>query len=158
MPDLKDPTSQGTLMEPVFFATGQRLTKGVTDERRRHSLAEWMTARDNPWFAKAFVNRIWSELVGEGFYEPIDDLGPDRQCSAPQTMDYLAGQFMEHGYDVKWLLRTIMATDDPDGRPDGVLLQRQHLLPGEFQASHHVLASAARRRNLWSGPSASAGR
>jgi hypothetical protein len=111
MPDLKDPTSQGTMMEPVFFATGQRLTKGVTDDQRRHSLADWMTSRDNPWFAKAFVNRTWAELVGEGFYEPIDDLGPERQCSAPQTMDYLARQFVEQGHDVKWLLRTIMATD-----------------------------------------------
>ena len=37
-------------------------------------LAKWMT--ENPWFATAFVNRMWAELVGEGFYEPIDDIGP----------------------------------------------------------------------------------
>ena len=37
-----------------------------------------MTAREDGWFAKAFVNRMWAELVGEGFYEPVDDMGPDR--------------------------------------------------------------------------------
>lgn len=110
MPDLKDPSSQGKLMTPVFFATNKSLKTGATDEQRRGAVADWITAADNPWFAQAFVNRIWAELVGEGFYEPIDDLGPDRNCSAPQTIAYLAGQFTAHGYDVKWLYRTIMST------------------------------------------------
>jgi hypothetical protein len=110
MPDLKDPESQGTLMTPVFFLTGERLAAGESDLQRRETLAKWLTAPSNPWFAKAFVNRLWSELVGEGFYEPVDDLGPDRACSAPETMDYLAGQFVEHQYDVKWLFRAITAT------------------------------------------------
>ena len=110
MPDLKDPSSRGTLMTPVFFATGQKLATGATDDERRHSLAEWMTSQENPWFSKAVVNRLWAELVGEGFYEPIDDLGPDRKCSAPQTIDYLADQFTAHGHDLKWLLETILGT------------------------------------------------
>jgi hypothetical protein len=57
------------------------------------------------------VNRIWAELVGEGFFEPVDDLGPDRKPSAPETLDCLAAAFTESGYDVKWLLRTITATE-----------------------------------------------
>ena len=36
------------------------------------------------------MSRIWSELIGEGFYEPVDDMGPQRECSAPKTMEYLA--------------------------------------------------------------------
>lgn len=110
MPDLKDPSSKGTLMSPVFFLTGQRLSEGETDRERREKIAGWMTAKSNPWFAKALVNRVWAELVGEGFYEPIDDLGPDRTCSAPKTMDYLAGEFAAHDYDLKWLFRTIAST------------------------------------------------
>src|SRR6185295_19818996 len=55
-------------------------------------------------------NRIWSELVGRGFYEPVDDLGPDRKCSAPKTLDYLSKQFVASDHDVKWLFRTIVAT------------------------------------------------
>ncbi len=111
MPDLADPSAEGQLMQPVFFVTGSTLPSGTRDADRRNTLAEWITAPDNPWFAKAYVNRIWSELVGEGFYEPIDDLGPDRECSAPETLDYLAQRFADSGYDTKWLFRTIMATD-----------------------------------------------
>lgn len=110
MPDLKDPTSQGTVMTPSFFLTGEALAMGENDLERRQALANWMTSPKNPWFAKAFVNRIWAELVGEGFYEPVDDLGPDRKCSAPATMDYLAEQFISHAYDVKWLFRAIVGT------------------------------------------------
>ncbi|HWB08102.1 MAG TPA: DUF1553 domain-containing protein [Pirellulales bacterium] len=110
MPDLKDPASQGTLMTPVFFATGQKLSSGVADLERRKTLADWLTSPDNPWFARAFVNRMWAELVGEGFYEPIDDLGPDRQPSAPQTLDYLCREFVAHDHDVKWLFQAILNT------------------------------------------------
>ncbi|MGE3780966.1 MAG: DUF1553 domain-containing protein, partial [Pirellulaceae bacterium] len=69
------------------------------------------TSSENPWFAKAFVNRLWSELTGEGFCEPVDDLGPDRECVAPQTFDRLAAAFTASGYDPKWLFRCILATE-----------------------------------------------
>jgi hypothetical protein len=111
MSDPKNPQSQGKLMQPVFFATGEKVPLGSTDAVRRGSLAKWTTKKENPYFAKAFVNRLWAELTGEGFYEPIDDIGPDRTCTAPQTLDYLAGQFAESGYDIKWLFRTIAATE-----------------------------------------------
>lgn len=111
MPDLNNPEEQGKLMKPVFFATGQKLDAGKTDQERREAIAEWFTAGGNRWFAKAFVNRMWSELVGHGFYEPVDDIGPDRQCAAPQTLDYLADRFAANHYDVKWLVRAITATE-----------------------------------------------
>jgi hypothetical protein len=127
MPDLKHPELPGTKMQPVFFLTGQKLSFGTPDAERREKIAEWMTAPTDPWFAKAFVNRIWAEMVGEGFYEPIDDLGPDRTCSAPQTMDYLAKAFIDSHYDVKALYRIIAGTDayqresrtrrNPEGMP-----------------------------------------
>jgi hypothetical protein len=110
MPDLADPSAEGTLMQPVFFVTGQELAIGETDAERRATLATWITSPENPWFARALVNRYWAELVGVGMYEPIDDLGPDRQCSAPESLDYLAAQFVAHNYDVKWLVQTITAT------------------------------------------------
>ena len=98
-------------MKPVFFVTGQRLETGLKDQERRGKFADWMTSRTNRWFAKAFVNRLWSELVGHGFYEPVDDLGPDRACAAPHTLDYLTEHFAGSRYDVKWLLRVITATE-----------------------------------------------
>ncbi len=110
MPDLDHPKEQGTLVQPVFFATGQQLPSGMSDLERREKLALWMTASGDRWFAKAFVNRLWSELVGHGFYEPVDDMGPDREAVAPQAFEALTADFMASHYDVKWLVRTIMAT------------------------------------------------
>ena len=111
MPDLNNPEEEGKLMEPVFFVTGQKLDTGKTDQERRETVADWITSRKDRWFAKAYVNRMWSELVGRGFYEPVDDIGPDRTCSAPQTLDYLADRFAGNQYDVKWLMRVITATE-----------------------------------------------
>ena len=109
MPDLDDPSAQGTKMQPKFFLTSAKLEFGATDEERRESAAKWMTV--NPWFATAFANRIWSELVGEGFYQPIDDIGPDRKPSAPKAVAELSRGFSRSGYDIKWLFRVICATD-----------------------------------------------
>jgi hypothetical protein len=110
MPDLDDPSSRGTMMQPVFFLNDAQVALGTQDAERRGDLADWITSPDNPWFAKAFVNRVWAELVGEGFYEPVDDMGPDRECLTPKTIDYLAGTFVKSGYNVKWLYRTVMAS------------------------------------------------
>ena len=70
---------------------------------------------------------MWSELVGEGFCEPVDDLGPDRQATAPEAFDFLSAWFAESGYDVKRLMTVIMGTEAyqresrsrraPDGTP-----------------------------------------
>lgn len=111
MSDLEDPSARGTLMKPKFFLTGATLKHGTRDSARRGKLAEWITAKENPWFAKALVNRLWGELVGTGFVEPIDDLGPNRSALAPEAFDYLAGQFAAHDYDMRWLFETIAATE-----------------------------------------------
>jgi hypothetical protein len=109
MPDLKNPSAQGTKMQPKFFLTSATLPFGTPDAERRGTVAEWMTA--NPWFATALVNRMWGELVGEGFYHPIDDIGPDRKPSAPKAVTALSRSFADSGYDIKWLIRTICATE-----------------------------------------------
>ena len=110
MPDLEDPLAAGTRMRPVFFLNAASLDYGTPDAERRETLAQWITDETNPWFSTAIVNRIWSELVGRGFYEPVDDLGPDRDAVAPQTLEILRSAFVSSGHDLKWLLRTIMAT------------------------------------------------
>jgi len=110
MPDLRDPASPGTLIEPAFFLNGQRLKSEATDAERRQAVSQWLTARENPWFSKAFVNRLWAELVGEGFQEPVDDLGAGRECASPLTFEYLATQFADRRYDIKWLYQTVLET------------------------------------------------
>jgi hypothetical protein len=111
MPDLEHPERDGKTMQPVFFLTGQSLPLGSTDSVRRSSLAKWITSTSNPYFAKAVVNRYWAELMGEGFYGAIDEIGPDHSPTAPRTLELLAQEFTAKNYDVKWLLQTILATN-----------------------------------------------
>ena len=111
MSNLDEPEDEGTKMQPVFFVTDKKLPYGTSDTDRRASIANWITSPDNPWFANAIVNRMWTELVGEGFYETVDDIGPERDCNAPSTLKLLADSFVYSGHDMKWLFRTIMATD-----------------------------------------------
>ncbi len=73
----------------------------------RSVLADWMTAPSNPFFARAAVNRVWAELMGRGFVEPVDDLRVTNPPSNPELLDALARDFAEQGYDFKHLLRTI---------------------------------------------------
>ena len=110
MADLNDPSSRGTLMQPVFFVDGYKLASGTKDEDRREALARHITSKGNEWFARAFVNRVWAEMTGEGFYMPIDDIGPERTAQFPEALDLLAHAFAETDYDVKWLFRTIAST------------------------------------------------
>jgi hypothetical protein len=73
----------------------------------RVTLAEWMTAKDNPFFAKAMVNRTWAQLFGIGLVDPVDDLVDDNPASHPELLEGLAREFAEHEYDIKFLMRAI---------------------------------------------------
>ena len=111
MPDLDNPAEQGTLTEPVFFVNERSVSFGTDDLDRRGALAKYVTSPFNPWFARAFVNRIWAEMLGEGFYSPVDDMGPERSAQLADVMDVLAAGFAANDYDVKWVYRTIALTD-----------------------------------------------
>ncbi len=119
MPDLLDPSAPGTQMQPKFFLTTAKLPYGTVDSQRREMLAKYLTR--NEWFAVAMVNRLWSEMVGRGFYEPVDDVGPDRTAVAPETLEIFAKGFRDADYDVKWLFETIAATEayQRQSRPRG---------------------------------------
>ncbi len=110
MPDLENPTAEGELMQPVFFVNHAKIKTGTEDMDRRETLAKFVTARSNPWFAKSFVNRIWAEMVGEGFTDIVDDMGPGHDAKAAAALDLLSAQFIANGYDIQWLYRTIANT------------------------------------------------
>jgi Protein of unknown function (DUF1553)/Protein of unknown function (DUF1549) len=78
------------------------------DEDRRAVFARWLTASDNPFFAKTCVNRIWGHLMGRGIVEPVDDFRDSNPPSNAKLLDELARQFVAHGYSAKWVMRTIM--------------------------------------------------
>ncbi|SIO44385.1 Protein of unknown function [Singulisphaera sp. GP187] len=109
MPDKLDPQKK-IFVAPKFFLDpkGEILPAGLTAAERLGIAADYVTGQDNPWFAKAFVNRVWYILLGEGFYNPVDDIGPERTAKAPEVIEVLASEFQKGGYDVRWLLRTIL--------------------------------------------------
>ncbi len=111
MVDLKNPDSLGDLVDPKFFVDGATLPHGQTDEERRSAVAKSFTSSENPWFARAIVNRIWAEMLGEGFYMPVDDLGPTRTARYPDAMELICKNFVASGYDPKWLVRTVANTE-----------------------------------------------
>jgi hypothetical protein len=110
MPDLMNPSSRGRRMDPAFFVGTVKSDSGMKDLDRRKELAKLLTAKDNKWFSRAYVNRIWGEMLGEGFFMPIDDLGPTRKARFEQVLAVLADGFTASGYDMKWLFRTVANT------------------------------------------------
>jgi hypothetical protein len=77
----------------------------------RQTLADWMTAKDNPYFARAAVNRVWAYLLGTGLIDPVDEMvGSEHSPSHPELLDELARAFAEHDFDLKFLIRAITAS------------------------------------------------
>ena len=76
--------------------------------KKREALAEWMTAKTNPYFSKAIVNRIWKHFMGRAFVEPIDGFGEEYPPTNPELLAWLAEDFVIHGYDLQHLMRIIL--------------------------------------------------
>jgi len=77
----------------------------------RRQLADLVTSPRNRYFSRAIVNRMWHELVGRGFVEPVDDFRDDNPASHPKTLDYVAEEFVASGYSVKSLVRLVVTSD-----------------------------------------------
>ncbi len=126
MPDLADPAARGTMIQPAFL-TGKKpgATDGsVSDHNRRTFLAANLTAKNNPNFARSFVNHAWAELIGVAFTEQVDDLGSGKSEALPKTFEALAKSFAASGHDVKKLYRLIalsaaFGSEFGDGSADG---------------------------------------
>ncbi|MBC8351880.1 MAG: DUF1549 domain-containing protein [Planctomycetes bacterium] len=76
----------------------------------RIAIMGWMNEADNPWFARAFVNRVWASYFHIGIVDPPDDLNPANPPSNPELLDWLAASFVDRNYDMKWLHRQIVAS------------------------------------------------
>lgn len=73
----------------------------------REALAEWLRAPDNPYFARALVNRYWKHFFGRGLVEPEDDMRVTNPPSNPELLDALAKDFIDNGFNLKHLIKTI---------------------------------------------------
>lgn len=94
----------GRAMKPKFLGGAEPDTAG---KDRRAVLAEWLASKENPYFAKSFVNRVWTHFFGIGIVEPVDDFRVSNPASNPELLDELAKRFTESNFDLKKLVRDI---------------------------------------------------
>ena len=94
--------------QPVMpTSLGGSALKLKPEQDPRHSLAEWMSAKDNPFFAHTLVNRYWKHFFNRGLVEPEDDMRETNPPVNPELLSALAADFMKSGYDMKKLIRII---------------------------------------------------
>ena len=95
----------GRVMPPSFpyDYPGKKAESGS----RRERLADWLTAPENPYFARSAANRVWSYFLGRGIIDPVDDIRSSNPPSNPELLGALEKDFIAHGFDLRHLMRTI---------------------------------------------------
>jgi WD40 repeat protein/mono/diheme cytochrome c family protein len=82
-------------------------TQPATGSPRRMELSHWLTSKDNPYFAKSYVNRLWGYLLGVGIIEPLDDIRAGNPATNPELLNYLTDEFLKSNFDVRHVMRLI---------------------------------------------------
>ena len=88
-------------------ALGEQVGEIRAEEDPRLRLAQWLGQPENPYFAKALVNRYWKHFLSRGLIEPEDDIRDTNPPSNPELLDYLSDSFIKSGYDLKHLVKSI---------------------------------------------------
>jgi len=104
--DMKHP-KDGRVMPPKFIVPVAQASKPVSSSDRRTAYADWLTSKDNPFFAKSTVNRVWSYFLGRGIIDPVDDIRASNPPANPALLDALTKDFVDHNFDLRHLMRTI---------------------------------------------------
>jgi hypothetical protein len=99
----------GRVITPRLLGGDEVLVEDYPDPRQ--PLMEWLRQKDNPYFARVLVNRVWGSYFGRGLIDPPDDLNLANPASNEPLLDYLADEFVAHDYDLKWLHREILSSD-----------------------------------------------
>lgn len=106
--ELPEPPAPKDVKEPAP-KNGQKMPKPAFS--RKEKLAEWVVSPENPYFARAAVNRVWAQFMGRGIVHPIDDFQKENTPSHPELLKALTDGFVMHKYDLKWLVREIVNSD-----------------------------------------------
>ena len=164
MRELPEPKPAYVLRRGEYNQHGDRVTANTPAAlppfpadapRNRLGLARWLTAPDHPLLARVTVNRFWQSLFGRGLVFTSDDFGnQSERAEYPELLDWLAGEFIRSGWDVKALWRTIVLSQTYRQRsfaepavmaddPANLWLARgpRHRLPAEMIRDHALAAS-----------------
>ena len=132
---LKHPRKK-TVVHPEFL-DGTPLAEELRPNQRRE-LAKWLTS--HPYFAEAFVNRIWGYFFGRGIVDPVDDFKASNPATHPELLKALAADFRENGHDLKRLIRwiaqsrTYQLSSRPNRNNRGDQINYSHFLPRPLEA------------------------
>ncbi len=135
-------SSDGQSVLGGVSAESQRAAKALEVERDlyresqlRNELADLVTSPDNRNFSRSFVNRLWADLMGRGFVEPVDDFNSENPPSHPKTLDLLADEFVASGFDLRTPIRMIVTSDAyAKGHASGVSLAQREAAEKAFVA------------------------
>lgn len=124
MADLPKPRESFVMVRGQYDNPGEKVTRNtpgflpplpdLKEDRlyNRLDLANWLVSGDHPLTARVTVNRFWQQLFGTGIVSTSGDFGSQGEPpSHPELLDYLAAEFVEHDWDVQWLIKTIMTSD-----------------------------------------------
>jgi hypothetical protein len=106
----KNNLPEGAKLVPAKFLTSEQpaMTPGTP---ARPVLARWLTNADNPYFARAMVNRLWAHFFGRGFVNPIDDIHDDNPATHPGLLAAITEQFKRNDFDIKYVARSIILSE-----------------------------------------------
>jgi hypothetical protein len=107
----------GVLEEPDFSAEYKEHQEKNPEENkppqapkfsRKDKAAEWITADENPFFARAVANRIWAQFMGKGLVHPVDNMSESNPPSHPELLTRLSQELVAHRFDLKWYIRELL--------------------------------------------------
>jgi hypothetical protein len=104
------PLPEGIKYVPAQYLTGEQ-PKLDKSGPARPALARWLTSVNNPYFARAMVNRTWSQFFGRGIVNPVDDMHDNNPATHPELLLALAEQFKRHNFDLKYLTKAIVLSE-----------------------------------------------
>lgn len=99
----------GRVITPKLLGGDEVVDRDYADPRQ--PIMDWMRDPENPYFARALVNRVWANYFGQGLIDPPDDLNLANPPGNQELLDYLADGFVQSKFDLKWLHRTIVTSD-----------------------------------------------
>ena len=96
------------IVAPEFLIASLTPIKIPAGPQRRDALAEWLVSKQNPFFAKAVANRLWSYFFGKGIIDPVDDIRASNPPVNPALLEALTKDLTDHNFDLQSLMRTIV--------------------------------------------------
>ncbi len=113
---------------------------------RKDAFADWVTDKENPYFARAIANRVWAQFMGRGLVHPVDDMSEANDPSHPELLERLTKQLVEHNFDLKWYIRELVSSQTYQLSSQGNVTQER---PRHFERARTRPLSAEEMVGTW---------